>query len=125
MPYKDKEKQRKAQREYAVRNKAENLVRSNARKRKIRKWFEDLKADLQCSACPENHSACLEFHHVDENSKHGCVSSMVQGGYKISKIEKEIAKCIVLCSNCHRKLHYNNKTGSHTPKRHVRKNGMK
>jgi hypothetical protein len=29
---------------------------------------------------------------------------MINGGYPIHKIEAEIAKCIVLCANCHRKL---------------------
>lgn len=28
--------------------------------------------------------------------------------YLIERIEKEIKKCIVVCSNCHRKIHYKN-----------------
>ena len=55
-----------------------------------------------CSQCGETDPRVLEFHH--EHSKEYPVSAMINGGYPIHKIEAEIAKCIVLCANRHRKL---------------------
>ena len=49
--------------------------------------------------CP----AALEFHHVDPSIKDSAVSQMLYNSKE--KIEIEIAKCVVLCSNCHRKHH--------------------
>jgi len=67
--------------------------------------FKELKANLQCARCGENHIACLEFHHTDPTKKEGNVSQMAK---KLStkKLLEEIEKCIVLCANCHRKEHY-------------------
>ena len=56
--------------------------------------------------CGENHPACLDFHHKDKKDKSFNVAIMASSGYSIEKIKEEIAKCIVLCSNCHRKEHY-------------------
>lgn len=57
-------------------------------------------------ACGENHPACIEFHHEDRTQKEYSVSSMVCGGWSIKRILEEISKCTPMCSNCHRKLHY-------------------
>jgi len=73
---------------------------------KRKKEFFDWKATLKCSNCPENHIACLEFHHVDPSTKEGLISKLKDSPIRL---KKELKKCIVLCSNCHRKLHYNEK----------------
>lgn len=57
--------------------------------------------------CGENHPACMDFHHVNPDEKIHEVSMMVHNGYPLETIKIEIAKCLVLCSNCHRKEHYN------------------
>ena len=54
----------------------------------------------------QNHPATLDFHH--KSNKKDSISNMVVNGYSISKINKEIKKCQILCSNCHRKVHYQN-----------------
>lgn len=65
----------------------------------------DYKVSKGCANCPEKHPACLEFHHLDPSKKEYNISGYRRrGGLKY--IQKEIDKCIVLCSNCHRKLHY-------------------
>ena len=69
------------------------------------KWFLDLKKQFQCISCGENHPACLDFHHVDPTNKEGHVSAMLTT-YPKGKILEEVKKCTVLCSNCHRKLHF-------------------
>jgi hypothetical protein len=95
------------QREHYRKNKAK--VSQRIRKREIEndKWFAGYKATLKCEKCPESHSATLDFHH--RKDKEFNVSSMIHSGYSLKRIQDEIKKCIVLCSNCHRKLHYNEK----------------
>lgn len=34
------------------------------------------------------------------------ISKMVHEGFSINRIKEEIKKCEVLCSNCHRELHF-------------------
>jgi hypothetical protein len=57
-----------------------------------------------CFNCGEDDIACIDFHHVDESTKSFSIGSN-GGSYSIEKILEEIAKCICLCSNCHRKHH--------------------
>ena len=76
------------------------------RAQEIRKWFLEIRNTLACEICGENHPACLDFHHENPEKKLMTVSRMVQNGWSKTKILEEIAKCRVLCSNCHRKFHW-------------------
>lgn len=49
----------------------------------------------------------LDFHHLENKDAH--VSELVRKGNR-NKIKKEIKKCEVLCSNCHRTEHWNTGT---------------
>lgn len=56
----------------------------------------------KCSNCGYNKcSAALEFHHISDNKEF----TIAGAKYSWNKLEKEIKKCILLCSNCHRELH--------------------
>ena len=68
-------------------------------------WYNGIKAGLKCNRCSETHTSCLEFHHKDPKVKEMIVSVAARSWGK-ARILKEIAKCEVLCSNCHRKHHY-------------------
>lgn len=48
---------------------------------------------------------CLDYHHVDSSKKE---FSLGKNGKDMSeaRIYKEIAKCILVCANCHRLLHH-------------------
>lgn len=70
----------------------------------LRAWWKKLKSQHQCSQCSETHPSCLEFHHLDPLTKTDSVSRLVMTGCK-QKVLDEIKKCMVLCSNCHKKLH--------------------
>ena len=67
-------------------------------------WYKNLKKRYQCSRCGENDPRCLDFHHLDPETKITTVSWLM--GQRRSKkvILEEIAKCEAICSNCHRKL---------------------
>lgn len=60
-----------------------------------------------CSKCGEGRWWVLDFHHT--HSKYFSLSVVGKKGLSIEKIKSEIRKCIVLCSNCHRDLHYQEK----------------
>jgi hypothetical protein len=67
------------------------------------KEFYEYKKTLKCSNCPENHPACLDFHHLDPNEKEFLITKLIQSK---KKLKEELKKCIVLCANCHRKFHF-------------------
>ncbi len=67
--------------------------------------FRNLKSKLKCNRCEENHIACLEFHHLDPNTKDGNVGELARS-LSTKRLLEEIKKCEILCANCHRKEHY-------------------
>lgn len=53
--------------------------------------------------------AALEFHHTDPTKKDFSIAAT--GSTRAwKKIEIELKKCKLLCSNCHREQHYATKT---------------
>ena len=87
-------------------NKQVTLDRNKKNRKRNRDWYREYKSKLKCVKCDESHPACLEFHHSDPNIKESNVSMIISETSSIEKIMGEIDKCIVLCSNCHRKYHY-------------------
>ena len=110
MPYKDKEKQREYQKIYSRQWHIKNKISRNQqiRERKIsnKKWRMEYIQSLnpQCKICKESDIATLDFHHDDESTKEYSISNMNSCSRK--KVIQEISKCTILCSNCHRKLHF-------------------
>jgi len=91
---------------YAKNKKKKKEQAKKSRKRAVkrnRKYVEKDKLNRPCP-CGEAEPCCLSYHHTD-NNKTGNISDMVNRGYSITRIQKEIDKCIVLCLNCHAKLH--------------------
>ncbi|WP_254521833.1 homing endonuclease associated repeat-containing protein [Natrinema caseinilyticum] len=87
------------------RNAEWNTKRTLRRRSRLRSWLDDHKRNRGCSQCGTNIAACLDFHHVDESTKKMAVGRMVTFGYGKDALRDEIAKCEVLCANCHRKHH--------------------
>jgi hypothetical protein len=78
----------------------------------VRDFLFKIKEKLKCSKCEENDVACLDFHHVNANEKEVSIALISSKGWSEERMLKEINKCIVLCSNCHRKHHYYEDIGS-------------
>lgn len=89
---------------YYQNNKQKYRQRSKQIRKTLINYINDQKIN-GCKMCGETDVACLDFHHLFDKSKD--VSDLVKNE-SIKTIQAEIAKCIVLCSNCHRKLHYYN-----------------
>lgn len=92
--------------------KAERERRHNREKRKILKSILIEMRSGGCINCGEKHPGCLDWHHIDQNDKDKPVSRIYSMGMKkaLDFLESECKKCVVLCSNCHRKLHWENGT---------------
>ncbi len=63
-----------------------------------------IKKNLGCIFCKEAEPVCLDFHHIDPATKNKEVSHWVHVRSRLKAL-KEAKKCIVICANCHRKLH--------------------
>lgn len=107
-----KEQQKKWNREFYLRNKHARIELNNKKRDEIKEFINAFKASHPCS-CGESHIACLQFHHIDSESKEHAISSMIQNMFSLTKIKFEIEKCVVLCANCHFKFHYNERTATY------------
>src|ERR1700722_18823321 len=105
MAFKDKVKRRAYDRKWSRENRSRRLELNNAWRNKVIAWYEGYKQTLKCELCPESESCCLDFHHKDPEQKDLAVAEAVRNGWSIKRLKTEIAKCAVLCANCHRKVH--------------------
>lgn len=107
MPYRDKERQKQYLRDHYRGNK-DRYRESQARRRKQRRDFVDeYKLKKGCAKC--GYDKCpdaLEFHHKNPESKDSAIANMVIDRVGWGRLKAELEKCIVLCANCHRELHW-------------------
>ncbi|WP_369685620.1 homing endonuclease associated repeat-containing protein [Salinibaculum rarum] len=87
------------------RNSDWNAERTLQRRARLRAWVNEKKAERGCANCNEVNRACLDYHHRNPEAKEMAVGDMVTYGYGRDNIREEMAKCDVLCANCHRKRH--------------------
>jgi len=113
MPYKWKDDQKAYQKAYHAKWYKKNKKKVDEQKKKLRaervEWFEGLKADLSCEKCGFAHPAALDFHHRDPSKKEFVLSDPHRRDWSKDRVLKEMKKCDVLCSNCHRIHHWDNR----------------
>lgn len=69
------------------------------------KIVKNFYGSLSCKLCGyDKNFAALDLHHVDPSAKEHQVSVMRNHSEEV--IIKELEKCILICSNCHRELHF-------------------
>lgn len=74
--------------------------------KRYNKMRDELKSN-GCAICGYNKCpAALTFHHVNPNDKKFNIE-IRSFGFNDDVLVEEINKCIILCENCHRELHYN------------------
>jgi predicted HNH restriction endonuclease len=95
-----------------------NCQTENERKNNqlAKEWLNTLRTE--CKICGENRSWVLDFHHVNQKDKtfdisYYSISGTTAFETKKKKILEEMEKCIVVCANCHRDIHYQEKTGAY------------
>lgn len=85
--------------------------RAYAARRKMTKQNMEIAAQIKrdsgCVSCGEKTVCTLDFHHVIGSSsvKKGGMPVGRAANYSVKKFRAELAKCVVLCANCHRKVH--------------------
>lgn len=108
MPYKDRAKRLEYAKAY--RSDVDNLAKQTAlmaeRRKDVKRFIDQVKSERGCERCGEKHPACLDFHHRDPSEKQFSLNTAKRRGYTLAMVREEIAKCEVLCANCHRKEHW-------------------
>jgi hypothetical protein len=100
MPWKDIEKQRAAIRRHYYANKQAYIDKAYKKRREIRQWVYELKETTPCTDCKIQYPYyVMDFDPLQD--KKVLVSKVInRGSWKQAK--DEIAKCEIVCSNCHR-----------------------
>ncbi len=109
MSYQDPDKRKAAYRRYYERNKARQKAWSIRRVKDLRRQLDDYKAKQQCGRCGFADGRALQFHHRDSNDKVTEVTTAVIRGWSWKRILAEIAKCDLICANCHQIEHHSSR----------------
>jgi len=72
----------------------------------LRDIVNRIKIEHGCCFCVgiDYPAICLDFHHLDPTIKEDEISRLIVRKNR-KKIIEELTKCVVVCSNCHRKIH--------------------
>ena len=106
MPYSDNKKRTLAKHRAYLRRKEAHTISSNQHRAKRRKILRDIvlvaKQGISCADCKGDFPYyVMEFDHV-RGEKLGAIAVMVHIPVAQDVLEKEIAKCELVCANCHR-----------------------
>lgn len=84
---------------------SKNITKSES----VISWRKRVKAKLveykggKCECCGYNNCIeALEFHHIDPSQKDFTISGTSKA---FETLKKEVDKCIMVCSNCHKEIH--------------------
>jgi len=89
------------------------LQQRNRESREVsRQYVTELLVRSKCADCGEADPVVLDFHHVS-GVKVKEVSIIKNCSYSLERVKAEIAKCIIVCANCHRRRHAKERAESH------------
>jgi hypothetical protein len=92
-------------RQWYERNRADVLEKQAVRNKKLRAekqaYVQDLKTKTPCADCGINyHYAVMDFDHLSDKVDNIC--RLISGNEGWGRLKAEIAKCEIVCANCHR-----------------------
>lgn len=94
--------QKIASRAHYCANKSDYLDKNKRQKASLQEWYQSLKRGKPCVDCQGVfHIQAMEYDHLPEFKKEMCVSEMVRRSCGKRRILDEIAKCELICANCH------------------------
>lgn len=106
---------KKCQKEYKdshyLQNKAAYIEKSMKRRKEMQQFVWEILCRSECKDCCNDNPILLDFDHV-RGEKFAEVTVMAKYGYSKKAILEEIAKCEIVCANCHRIRTYN-RSGSY------------
>lgn len=115
MPYKDRSREQDAKRRWYLKNKLDiqharrdraGILAQQRREHKAGKYNAvcEYKDRHRCVDCNQSFPApVMEFDHISSRGpKVGSVAEMLAAAASWDQIEEEIAKCDLVCANCHR-----------------------
>lgn len=106
MPYHDPEASRRYKKDWYKRHCDEVRARTQLSRPKYKKRAKDyvwkIKAETPCVDCNcKFHPVAMDFDHISQD-KEAEIARLVNNGCSIERIAREIAKCELVCANCHR-----------------------
>lgn len=69
---------------------------------KAKEYIRNVRQSSSCAKCGDDRWYVLDFHHLGGKDRN--ISTMSY--CSIETIKKEIKKCEIVCSNCHREIHF-------------------
>ena len=101
MPQKPEDHKVSCRKHYAN-NKAYYFQRAKEWRARMREFVHSLKT--VCVDCGFDNPIALDFHHISKDKEIN-ISKVINRGWGKTRILNEVAKCILLCANCHRIRH--------------------
>lgn len=106
VPYKNPEDQKQYRRAYYQRTRQQAIQYSidfiRRRRIKNRKYVADLKSSTPCVDCGVQYPHyVMQFDHLNAADKSDNVSTLASQGVSLDTLKLEIAKCEIVCANCH------------------------
>lgn len=76
------------------------IVANRILRAKLGQRLDRIKRKYGCRLCGLHEPVCLDLHHLIGKDRH-------IGGARgsVARFERELVRCVVLCANCHRKVH--------------------
>jgi len=98
---------------YVQTHKRKKLTEQESKERKVKNviyWRQRAKIKLveykggECNKCGYNKCIdALEFHHLNPEEKDFGISGK---SWSFERLKKEVDKCLLVCSNCHKEIHF-------------------
>lgn len=87
-------------RQHYQNNKQKYADKRKVYQQRIAEFIQDLKGSTPCKDCMKQYPHyVMEFDHLPEFEKLNDVSKLTSAG--MTKVQAEIAKCEIVCANCH------------------------
>lgn len=101
---KQTEKQKEWKQNHYKNNKNDYQLKQQVRRKEVRVFIDSLKQP--CVVCGEYDKSFIDFHHKDPTQKEFELGDVTRHTSSNKRILNEIDKCVSICSNHHRQLHF-------------------